>query len=104
VLSRVDVVTQTTTILSVGGLLALLLRRRLGRPELEALAILTAGLLANAAIFGGLSAPADRYQARLVWLLPLLLALVWLGRRRAHDRGAAPWPRGAAAERGASGL
>ena len=37
--------------------------------------IILAGLLVNAAIFGGLSYPVDRYQGRLAWLVPALLAL-----------------------------
>jgi hypothetical protein len=40
-----------------------------------------AGLVANAAIFGGLSAPVDRYQARVIWIIPMLAALFWLVRR-----------------------
>ena len=32
-------------------------------------------LLVNALVYGGLSAPVDRYQSRLVWLIPALLAL-----------------------------
>jgi hypothetical protein len=32
-------------------------------------------LLVNAAVYGGLSAPVDRYQSRLAWLVPALLAL-----------------------------
>ena len=32
-------------------------------------------LLVNAAVYGGLSAPVDRYQSRLAWLIPALLAL-----------------------------
>ena len=47
-----------------------------------AVAVLAVGLLANAAIFGGLSAPVDRYQARVAWLVPLL-ALVLLLENRA---------------------
>jgi hypothetical protein len=45
-------------------------------------------LLGNAAITGGLSAPHDRYQARLIWLaicLPVMTGPVlvreWLGGR-----------------------
>ncbi len=47
--------------------------------------VLLVGLLANAAIFGGLSAPVDRYQARIVWLVPMLAMLFGLNRyRRAY--------------------
>ena len=34
------------------------------------------GLLLNALIFGGLSAPVDRYQSRIAWLLPAAAAIV----------------------------
>jgi len=47
-------------------------RRRLGL----VLCIL-AGLVANAAATGALSGPHDRYQARIVWLLPLAGLLGW---------------------------
>lgn len=50
--------------------------------EREIIAVVLFGLVANAAIFGGLSAPADRYQGRLIWIVPLLAALFWLERRR----------------------
>jgi hypothetical protein len=38
--------------------------------------------MANAAIFGGLSAPVDRYQMRVIWIVPMVAALFWLSRRR----------------------
>lgn len=44
------------------------------------------GLAGNAFIFGGLSAPVDRYQSRLVWILPALALVFWAngrGRRSA---------------------
>ena len=53
--------------------------------------VLVVGLLANAAIFGGLSAPVDRYQARVAWLVPLL-ALVLLIERRNDTRRPRPLP------------
>lgn len=55
--------------------------------ELSMLAVLCVGLLANAAIFGGLSAPVDRYQARLAWLIPAFALVLWL-RHRVDVRGA----------------
>jgi hypothetical protein len=39
-------------------------------------------LMANAAVFGGLSAPADRYQMRVIWIVPMVAALFWLARQR----------------------
>ncbi len=43
-------------------------------------AIVLLALLANAAICGGLAGPANRYQARLVWLVEFAAALFLLGR------------------------
>ena len=44
------------------------------------------GLLCNAIVFGDLSAPVDRYQARVVWLIPaclVMLSAACLARSRA---------------------
>lgn len=38
-------------------------------------AMIVVGLVANAAVLGSLSGPYDRYQARVVWLLPLFAVL-----------------------------
>ena len=46
------------------------------------IAILVIALLCNAAIFGGLSVPDDRYQARLTWIALLMALLLVLDRRR----------------------
>ncbi len=67
-------------------LLWLALRGRLTRPELETAAVVVLGLLINAGVFGGLSAPVDRYQSRAIWLLPALAGIflaAGAGRRRA---------------------
>lgn len=48
-----------------------------GRMRLFALMIL-AGLIANAVVCGGISQPASRYGARVVWLLPWLAVLAGL--------------------------
>ena len=55
-----------------------------GRREREILFLVVAGLVINAAIFGGLSVPVDRYQGRVVWIVPALAALFWLTRRDVH--------------------
>lgn len=65
------------------GLLALLalplvLRRRIGLAGLALVVLVLAAAVGNAAITGGLSGPAVRYQARLAWLFafaPAALAL-----------------------------
>ncbi|MBS0563848.1 MAG: hypothetical protein JSR87_05045 [Proteobacteria bacterium] len=57
-----------------------------GRMRLFALMIL-AGLIANAVVCGGISQPASRYGARVVWLLPWLAVLAGLvaSRRRGGE-------------------
>jgi hypothetical protein len=54
----------------------------------DMLAALGVGLLANAYIYGGLSAPIDRYQGRLAWIIPLLLVL-YLAETATRRRGEA---------------
>ncbi|MBF9036418.1 hypothetical protein HKCCE2091_19445 [Rhodobacterales bacterium HKCCE2091] len=56
-------------------LLLLLVTRRLDRSQTLMLAVILFGLMANAFVFGAVSVPADRYQARVAWLLPLMAAL-----------------------------
>lgn len=64
---------------AIAGLLAVLALRLCPRPEI-AVAILLA-LVGNALLIGLFGAVHPRYQARLVWLVPLLALLGWLGRR-----------------------
>jgi len=71
----------------------LIFARRLWTPRLSALsALILYVLLANAAVTGNFSNVEDRYQARVIWLLPLLalaFLLTWLGRRKS---GRVPHP------------
>ena len=64
--------------------------RRLWTPRLAALSVLILYvLLANAAVTGNFSNVEDRYQARVIWLVPLLallFLLTWLGRKVAMTR------------------
>jgi hypothetical protein len=55
-----------------------------GRREPDLVLMLALALLMNAVVFGGLSAPADRYQGKIAWLVPMLAAMLWLGRRPAR--------------------
>ncbi|MGQ5702078.1 hypothetical protein ACUJ46_08525 [Sandaracinobacteroides sp. A072] len=73
------------------GLAILWLRGRLdpARREADQLILLLSALLINAVIFGGLSAPVDRYQGRIAWLLPALLLAFWLSRRADAAHGKA---------------
>lgn len=72
------------------GILGWLVLRRSPRPPPYAMALIAlvlAGVLGNAAIAGALSGPTDRYQTRIIWLLPFismaLLAALRLAPRRA---------------------
>jgi hypothetical protein len=69
--------------MALAGFLALLvvpllLRRRLGLAGVALVVLVLAAGLGNAAITGGLSGPAVRYQARLAWLFVLAPAAVAL--------------------------
>ena len=55
---------------------AVALSGRVRREHAALLWISLAGLLINAAIFGGLSAPVERYQSRVIWILPMLAAML----------------------------
>ena len=48
------------------------------------------GVVLNAAICGALSAPNHRYQARLVWLLPIIALIIDFERRKEWWRGLLP--------------
>jgi len=58
-----------------------------GGMRLLALMIL-AGILANALVCGGISQPASRYGARVIWLLPYLAALLAMVALRGRSRAA----------------
>jgi hypothetical protein len=70
-------------------------RRRPG--ERGAIAVLAVGIVGNAFIFGGLSAPVDRYQARVAWTVPLIALIILIERtgpgRLNTARGVAGRPR-----------
>lgn len=80
-IARLNIV---VTLLAVAVLLVCFARDRLNAvpQERDIVFVSLAGLAANAAIFGGLSAPVDRYQARVIWILPLLALLAVLRRRK----------------------
>ncbi len=53
--------------------------RRLSDTRLRMLtALVVAGLLGNAVVCGLLASPYDRFQARMMWLAPLLAICVWI--------------------------
>lgn len=88
-LNVIDVI-QKFFVLASAALILLFLARdglRTGDRERAVLFILAVGLIANAAIFGGLSVPTDRYQMRVIWIVPMVAALLWLARCRSMNDG-----------------
>ncbi|MFK7751112.1 MAG: hypothetical protein AB8B51_01050 [Sedimentitalea sp.] len=75
VLNNFDWITKVGTLLACVAVLMLWARGQLNRAERDLALVIVVGLLVNAVIFGGLSAPVDRYQSRVVWLIPALLLL-----------------------------
>jgi len=73
--------------LAIAGLIAIVVFGRDRKIAAFAVLLLLA-LLANAAICGVLSNPHDRYQSRLAWLAPLVVALAALDWRRARSKAA----------------
>lgn len=67
-----------TPIATAMAFLVLAWRMATGRTQhflTEAIVVILLAMIVNAAVFGGLSAPVDRYQSRIAWLIPALLAL-----------------------------
>ncbi len=97
----------TTPLAAVAMLLCpfaiLICWRRRDRISVSLLVAVGTSVLANAAMAGALSDVHDRYQSRIVWLVPMVLLLAWyrlrmavpaVGSMRASDR---PEPKTAAA-------
>ncbi len=72
--------------LALLALAALAFSRGLPPAAWISLAVAALGLLANAMVFGGLSAPVGRYQARVIWIPILLLALAVIEQESARSR------------------
>lgn len=83
-LAVIETVQKGVVLSGIALILAFVLKDglRSGDRERSILFVVMAGLMANAAIFGGLSAPVDRYQMRVIWIVPMVAALFWLSRRR----------------------
>jgi hypothetical protein len=68
---------------------SVLLRRNRSSRLIGFAAVIAFSVLANAAVTGVLSNVEDRYQARVIWLVPLLagvLVLTWLEQRASSER------------------
>ncbi len=73
--------------LSLGTIIAVLFGFGRVPPQMRAFAVLLVlGVLANAFVCGGISQPAMRYGARVIWLLPLAAVLVLMFRGQMEER------------------
>lgn len=81
-LEGLNVLYTGVVLLSLAGLLWLLLQARPAPAVTDLLLAVAVALPANAAVTGALSVVADRYQARLIWLLPFCFAVVLLSHQR----------------------
>lgn len=86
-----EFLTACSTLLSIIAILAWL---RVRNPQALLALLLIGGVVANAVICANLSTVADRYQARVIWLLPLAAFLLWAGRRELQLRGRSKIPAG----------
>lgn len=72
------------------AILAAVLSRRTPGPLRAFLVMTVLGILVNAIVCGGISQPATRYGARVIWLLPAAAALAGAVLWATRDRRAAP--------------
>ncbi|MCB2135910.1 MAG: hypothetical protein KDE08_08200 [Rhodobacteraceae bacterium] len=91
-LGPLTVMQQALYLCSLVIILVLLVMPRRVPPEIKGLAVvLVLGILANALVCGGISQPATRYGARVIWLLPLAATIMLVFRksqaRRALNTG-----------------
>lgn len=71
------------------GYLAISLRS-MNRRDIAMLALLTVAILGNAALTASLSAVANRYQARVIWIVPVVAVGFWAARRQRPAAAGAP--------------
>ena len=72
VLTSFDWITNLASVLGFAMVIIFWSRGRLNAAERDLALMIILGLIINALIFGGLSAPVDRYQTRIIWLFPAL--------------------------------
>ncbi len=75
----------STAMLLVAVVYLIVLGPRMRRAEAGVVFLAVAGLLVNAAVTGVLSSVANRYQGRLIWVVPALALGFWLARRRTDE-------------------
>lgn len=88
---RFDAIIPIATLLSVLGFAAFAFKYGLSARWVDMIAVFAIGYVLNALIYGGLSAPIDRYQGRVAWIIPVLLVIfvaesVARRRRERHRR------------------
>ena len=76
-----DVITSVATFFSIVFFVYIIRWRKIPYSWRIMIVFVVFALLLNAAIFGGLSAPVDRYQSRIVWILPVLLVICFFTNR-----------------------
>lgn len=72
--------TRTIAIVSIFICLWAMFDRRIPKPLRMAVAMIICGIIVNAFLCGGLSGAHDRYQARVIWLVPWIAYLAVLAR------------------------
>jgi len=80
-----DMIFGTIAVISIFIMIFLLLFRRLSPSMHAPVILLLSSLIINALICGSFSGPSERYQSRLIWLVPITLAALISRRRAAKD-------------------
>lgn len=86
-LSRLNRVYSTVIVLSLAGAVAIMAVSGVPSAVAEFAVVLGVGIVANAIATGAFAAVHDRYQARVIWLVPLLFAVCVLAYRRRRIAG-----------------
>ena len=89
-LSRLHGLVYALSVVAIGWSLV---RTRRARPDLRVFAgLVLTGIVVNALVCGGVSEPADRYGARVMFLLPALAAMLWAAGQRWGGQGSTAHP------------
>jgi len=71
-------------LISAGFIIRALAGRSINADTKLFLLIVISGIVADIVVCGAISTPHDRYSMRVLWLLPLSAAVVWMNRRTQH--------------------
>ena len=83
-LTAISLVDRTAVILGLVALLALFPRAE--KNSRQCVLYLCGGIVLNAAVMGALAGPADRYQARMIWIIPMCAMATVLSQRAIRRR------------------